>query len=56
MNFGSCKAYKKSLRHSALSAVKKIFKGKSLKDDPSKYVFTKKMNKWSIYDRVQYSF
>jgi len=41
MNFGSCKAYKKPLRHSALSAVKKLFNGKSLKDDRSKYIFTK---------------
>jgi len=55
MNFGSCKAYKKSLRHSALSAVKKFFNGKSLKDDRSKYVFTKKMNKCSIYNRMQYN-
>ena len=55
MNFGSCKAYKKSLRHSALSAVKKFSNCKSLKDDRSKYIFTKKMNKCSIYDCVQYN-
>jgi len=56
MNFGSCKAYKKSLRYSALSAVTKFFNCKSLKDGCSKYIFTKKMSKWSIYDRVQYKF